>query len=250
MTQFIARFPAPASALERDLLLADLQDAGTLGVLEGDSQWQAWFSEEEVARRFGAVEIAPSIDFVQQAREQWHPRLVGDRFFLTPRWSEDPTPDGRIRLHYRDGMACGTGEHTATRISLLLLERCMQPGDRVLDVGCGSGILGAAARLLGASRVWGCDIEEAEVRIANEAFVGSARAVRSGAVDLVIANINAQVLAGLAPDLHRVATRTVALSGFPAAEAPLLEQAMGRPASFSVDLEGWRGLAFTRSRNS
>jgi ribosomal protein L11 methyltransferase len=82
----------------------------------------------------------------------------------------------------------------------------------VLDVGTGSGILSIAAKLLGAGRVIACDIDS-EAAKAVPFFVGSADAVRDGAFDVVVANINESVIGELRADLERVA-RTRILSGF------------------------------------
>jgi len=75
----------------------------------------------------------------------------------------------------------------------------------VLDVGTGSGILSRAAELLGARRVIACDIDPVAVELARQplSFVGSADAVRTGSVDLVVANISPEAIIALAPELMR-----------------------------------------------
>ena len=92
------------------------------------------------------------------------------------------------------------------------MERVIRPGDAVLDVGSGSGILSIAAKLLGAGRVVACDIDPEAAKIVPF-FVGSADAVRTGAFDIVVSNIGEEVLGRLRPDLERVARRRI-LSGF------------------------------------
>jgi ribosomal protein L11 methyltransferase len=82
----------------------------------------------------------------------------------------------------------------------------------VLDVGTGSGILALAAKLLGAGRVVACDIDPESAR-AVPFFIGSIDAVRSGAFDVVVANINEDVTGSMHPDFVRVARRRI-LSGF------------------------------------
>jgi len=101
------------------------------------------------------------------------------------------------------------------------MEKMIRPGDAVLDVGTGSGILSLAAKMLGAGRVIACDIDaEAApargthgVKEAVPFFVGSADAVRDAAFDVVVANISETVIEDLHPELVRVARRRI-LSGF------------------------------------
>ena len=107
-------------------------------------------------------------------------------------------------------MAFGTGVHETTQLCMEALEDYLKPGMRALDVGSGSGILARAAHLLGAGRVYACDIDNVAVEIAGMAgdlphrFVGSVDAVASGLADVVAANISPEVLIQLAPDLLRV----------------------------------------------
>jgi ribosomal protein L11 methyltransferase len=94
------------------------------------------------------------------------------------------------------------------------MERVIRPGDSVLDVGSGSGILSKAAKLLGAARVVACDIDpEAAPAAPVPFFIGSVEAVRTGAFDVVVANINEDVMGPLRAEFERVA-RTRILSGF------------------------------------
>ena len=92
------------------------------------------------------------------------------------------------------------------------MERIIRPGDSVLDVGSGSGILSIAAKLLGAGRVIACDLDP-EAAKPVPFFAGSVDAVRSGAFDVVVANINEDVIGEMRADFERVA-RTAILSGF------------------------------------
>src|SRR5205085_2494208 len=139
--------------------------------------------------------------------------LVGEKFFIVAPWRTEPTPPGRFRLEINPGMQCGTGQHPCTQLCLAAMEQVLRPGDSVLDVGSGSGILSIAAKLLGAGRVIACDLDPDAARPVPF-FVGSADAVRSGAFDVVVANISEEVLDGpLRAELERVA-RVRILSGF------------------------------------
>jgi ribosomal protein L11 methyltransferase len=206
-----------AAPEEFDDLIAALWEAGTSGISEGDGHVTAFFEEEDVARRFGEPRVEPDVDWVQRTKDAWPPLLVGERFFLAAPWREEPTPPGRIRLEINPGVQCGTGQHPCTRLCLEAMEQAVRPGHSVLDVGSGSGILSIAAKLLGAGLVVACDLDQeaAKPALSFEVpfFMGSVDAVRSGAFDVVVANINEDVIGVLRPEFERVA-RTRILSGF------------------------------------
>ncbi len=230
--------PAPD---REDFLVAELQECGTAGIQEEEGGGLRAFFESAgdagaLSRRF--AEFAPEFrtepftDWEQLTRDAWPPLCVGERFYLVAPWhnvgpAAVPTPPGRLRLEIHPGMACGTGRHPATQLCLRAIEQYVKAGDRVLDVGSGSGILSDAARLVGAACVVGCDIDPDAVQIGRERvhvpmFVGSIDAIRSQWASVIIANIDAATLESIVGELARVRSpeSTLILSGFPDSDVP------------------------------
>jgi ribosomal protein L11 methyltransferase len=195
-----------------ELLTLRLWEAGTLGVTEGEGYVDAFFEDAETASRFGVPEDVIDVDWVARTEESFPPVSVGERFFVAAPWRTEPTPPGRIRLVINPGAQCGTGYHRCTQLCLEAMEKLVGPGDSVLDVGSGSGILSLAARLLGAGRVVSCDIDS-DACGPESFFIGSIDAVRSDTFDVVVANINENVMGPMRADFERVA-RVRILSGF------------------------------------
>jgi len=190
----------------------EMYAADPAGLIEHDGWVEAFFEDRETAARFGDPVECPETDWEQHTYDAWPPIEVGEKFFVVAPWRKDPTPPGRFRLELNPGTQCGTGQHPCTQLCLEAMERIVQPGDSVLDVGTGSGILSIAAKLLGAGRVIACDIDPDAAKVVPF-FVGSADAVRSGSFDVAVANINETVMEDLHADLVRVARRRI-LSGF------------------------------------
>jgi ribosomal protein L11 methyltransferase len=156
----------------------------------------------------------------------------------------------------------GTGRHPATQLSLVLLEEHVRSGDRVLDLGTGSGILAVAAARLGAGEVLALDIDAAAVTVARETVslngVAGVVEVDQGGIesavppyDVVAANVFPNVLIGLAPDLAAAVRRggVLVASGSVAARAEGAADAVCA-AGFGLEgrrqQDGWVGMVFRK----
>ena len=126
-----------------------------------------------VRKRYPEVTVSTveDSDWENNWREYYKPIAIGDRLVVVPEW--EPVPDsGRIPLRLDPGLIFGTGSHPTTQMCLEQLEKYAAPGLRVLDLGCGSGILGIGALVLGCSHCVGCDIDPKapDVVMANAAL--------------------------------------------------------------------------------
>jgi ribosomal protein L11 methyltransferase len=112
-------------------------------------------------------EIVEEQNWAEAWKQHYRPILVGKHLLVLPAWLENPQPD-RIPILLDPGMAFGTGTHPTTRLSLEALENHLQPGNAMLDVGTGSGILAIAAAKLGAASVVGLDVDPVAIESAQE----------------------------------------------------------------------------------
>jgi ribosomal protein L11 methyltransferase len=177
----------------------------------------------------GRIQPLPEPQFasIQEANwmEAWKahykPIEIGQNLLILPAWVDVPQT-ARTWLKIDPGMAFGTGTHPTTQLSLILLEKYLQPGDDLLDIGCGSGILAVAARKLGAAQTFGVDIDPGAVEIARQTAranhveehihfeAGSVADVRAGLLPaefklghqapVVVANILTHILVRLLDD--------------------------------------------------
>lgn len=185
-------------------------------ILSDDDEGRALLAAIEAA---SGVQAEQSLQDEKEWSEEWKkyykPMDIGERLCVCPAW-EDYEAGDRILCRIEPGAVFGTGLHDTTRLCLEFLDDIVNGGEEVVDIGCGSGILGIASLLLGAKTALGIDIEEAarEDVLNNAAMNGVAanfdiaigdilsdEQLRSscGKYDIVIANIVADVIIALAP---------------------------------------------------
>ena len=107
-------------------------------------------------------------DWANNWKQYFKPIKIGDTLVIKPSWEDYDDLEERIVLEIDPASSFGTGQHHTTRLCLEILEGCIKEGDRILDLGCGSGILSIAAILLGAENAVAVDIEENAAATAKE----------------------------------------------------------------------------------
>lgn len=175
---------------------------------------------------FGRLELellqVKEEDWANNWKQYFKPLKVGKKLLVKPSWEECSNTDGRVILDIDPASSFGTGQHNTTKLCLELLEESLNSGDRVLDLGCGSGILSIGAMLLGAGEVTAVDIEQNAVETAIEnaaknnitkdkymVYCGDVISNKElcekigGGYDLITANIVADVLISMKDIFHQ-----------------------------------------------
>lgn len=173
--------------------------------------------------RFAAEGIDAKMELIGVDEEEWstawkkyyHPIKVGEKLVIVPMWEKyDPAP-GEIIVRMDPGMAFGTGTHETTRLVCGLIEKYLVPGQRMLDVGTGSGILAICASKLGAKECFACDIDPVAVRVAKENVKDNELTnincgvsdllkdvdLSGGKFDFAVANIVADIIVRMSDDI-------------------------------------------------
>lgn len=275
VADLLSRLTPGGVSLETPLILDD-GDAGTpAGPVTVRAYWPA--DDSQGARRQQIAEglwhlslIRPlpdpsyrtleDEDWAEAWKAHYHPIPIGQRLLILPSWL--PPPDGqRLPLIMDPGMAFGTGTHPSTQLVLAVVEEHLAPGQRVVDLGCGSGILSVAAARLGAGEILALDIDPLAVEVAQanlrrnqvenraRVAVGSlADLLEDGRpADLVLANILAPVLQTM---LDQGLAGTVRVGGLLVLSGVLDHQAealASGAAGHGLDLVELRALADWRA---
>lgn len=154
--------------------------------------------------------LCKNADWENNWKKYFKPMPVGEKLLIRPIWEEEYDDMGRAVLHLEPGLAFGSGTHDTTRLCLESLEKYAGKGKKVLDIGCGSGILSVACLLLGAESAVGVDIDALAVKTAKEngktngfdepeytVLQGSMTEKVTGRYDVIAANIVADIVAML-----------------------------------------------------
>ena len=271
----VAASVAADDAIAIELVGDALWRAGAAGVeerlVEDRAQLIGGFDDPDAAGRaqheltqLGAVvEVLPLDDDGLDAWREWAVPERAGHFWITPTWVERPAlADGEEVLWIDPGRTFGSGSHPTTRLVLAALETIVRSGDRVLDVGCGSGVLAVGAARLGAAAVDAIDIDPMApaATLANAERNGVAERVEATGAPLhqlaaegrryqvVAANLLAVVIAELAPDL----VACVAPGGVLVASGLLHDEWEPSAAALAplrvtqvTELDGWAAVTLT-----
>ena len=206
-------------------------------------------SDEELGSWEYVISNKPNEDWSKKWKEKWDITRVTDKIVIVPDWLSYEDKEGEVVIRLEPGCAFGTGTHQTTQLCMKALEKYMKKGDKVADIGMGSGILSICAKKFGASYVHGCDIDEDVIDVAKE------NAVKNGVTllsepnsgegvffelntadkiqekfDFVCANILHNVLAEIMGDLKNImkSGAIMSLSGILDEKKPVVLEAIKR----------------------
>lgn len=194
----------------RELLLSIKSTLAELKTLDENNEFGRLETE---------IENMTELDWANNWRQYFHPIEIGKKLMIKPEWEELPEPTDRIVFNIEPGMSFGTGSHYTTQLCLEELEKYITPGVKMLDLGCGSGILSIISLLLGASEAVAVDIDPNAVDTAysnaerngvgRESYkvlsgnvisdVDIQKEISKSKYDVIAANIVADVIIALAP---------------------------------------------------
>lgn len=194
VAEVLGRFALNGVVIESNVIYNDAEDEGTptgpvrvYGYLPVDAALEDTRQRlEEALWHLGQIQALPEPvyqiiedqDWMAAWKQHYRPISIGQRLMILPPWLE-PGSSNRLVVRIDPGMAFGTGTHPTTQLCLELLERYVRPGEAMIDVGCGSGILSIGGVLLGASHILAVDIDQAAGRAARE------NAARNGVEDRI-----------------------------------------------------------------
>jgi ribosomal protein L11 methyltransferase len=246
--------PAPRGGWQRSIVKALFEREATATEAATLLLAQDWAAGVHVQ----SLQVVAEQDWVRLTQSQFAPVPITPEFWIVPSWHEPPASAQRI-IRLDPGLAFGTGTHPTTRMCLRWTARSGGPWERVLDYGCGSGILAIGAALYGARHIDAVDIDPAAVEStkANAAANGVTLAAglpdaAHGEYDLVLANILATPLKLLAPLLcgHMRPGGQLVLAGILERQADELKRAYAPWCALEVSdsEDGW--ILMTASRKA
>ena len=195
------------------------------------------FSDEDLGSWEITLDEKENQDWSKKWKEKWIVTHVTDNIAVVPSWLDYEPKPNEVVINLDPGCAFGTGTHQTTQLCMKALEKYMKKGDSVADIGTGSGILSILAMKLGASKTYGCDIDDTVIDVCRENAkinnvectfeLGSADSA-SEQYDFVCANILHNVLAEIMGDLKKLMkdNAKMSLSGILDEKKPVVLEAI------------------------
>lgn len=221
---------------------------------------------DKITARASAPVHVPDQDWERAWMDNFHPMRMGARLWVCPSWIDPPDPNG-VNVMLDPGLAFGTGTHPTTAMCLGQLDAVIRSGDKVVDYGCGTGILAIAALKLGAQLALGIDNDPQAITASRQNAErngidpsqfnvvmpnDSAIAAWAGTADVVVANILAGPLALLAPELRQLLKPggRLILAGLLENQVETLQETYAPNVVLQAanDIEGWVLLAGNAGR--
>ena len=219
--------PPPVEGFGSDALPPPSQMAISGYIPDTDASRPLLDAIEQQAKGLSASNIRVTVttdlvdqeDWAESWKEFFFVTRITDRIIIKPAWREFEVGHNDLIIHIDPGMAFGTGTHPTTAMCIALIEDYLKPGQTLLDVGTGSGILMIAAGLLGASAMAGIDTDEVAVQVAGENLekngiptniyhleqttLDKYKDMETGRFDLVVANIIAEIILDITGDIKK-----------------------------------------------
>ena len=209
----------PWDYVDEELLKKDKTVVSISGYMEANENVIAVTEQLKIMLPQGAEVEVISVnedDWANNWKKYYHPIRVGKNLVIKPSWIDYEKQENDIIVELDPGMAFGTGTHETTRMCMEHLEKYINESSRVLDVGCGSGILSITSLLIGAKEVTGVDIDPVAVKVAIENgemnnFKAPQYTIKRGNLvdeahgkyDVIVANIIADVIIGVCGDVKQ-----------------------------------------------
>lgn len=205
------------------------------------------FSDEELGSWEITLDEKENQDWSKKWKEKWTVTHVTENIAVVPSWLEYEPKQNEIVINLDPGCAFGTGTHQTTQLCMKALEKYLQKGDTVADIGTGSGILSILAKKLGASKTYGCDIDDTVIDVCRENAkinhvectfeLGSADGIKEQ-YDFVCANILHNVLAEIMGDLKNIMkdNAKMSLSGILDEKKPVVLEAIEKHGLKIIDI--------------
>ena len=208
----------------------DYADENFMNSLNGDVTIKAYFSSDtagegladlireklafisnflDIGKGYNCMNEVDDEDWATAWKKYYKPFSISDSLVIKPSWEEYIPKPGETIIELDPGMAFGTGTHETTKLCAQMLEKYIKPGDKAIDLGCGSGILSIVAVKLGAEHVLAADIDETAVKVTRENCekncvdnkITAVKAVLDNIekerYDIFVANIIADVIVGI-----------------------------------------------------